>query len=175
MKRTDWNETFMTMACLISMRSSDESTKVGAVIVNSSNVVLAMGYNGWCRGVKPWDENDPRHQRPLKYLYTEHAERNAIYNSSNQGTSLNGCTIYVSIMPCMDCARAIVQVGIKKVIVHKNGQEEYNKAYDYDKHRWTTDCQHAEILFQEAGVEFEWWSGDLIKPLAYFNKKEIQL
>jgi len=175
MNRANWKETFMTMACMMSMRSSDQSTKVGAVVVNQNNVVLAMGYNGWCRGTSPWGDDDPRHERPLKYLYTEHAERNAIYNSARQGTSLENCTIYVSIMPCMDCARAIVQVGIKHVVVHKDGQDAYNAAYGFDEHRWTEDHKHAAELFKEAGVELEWWSGKLIQPTATFNKQEICL
>lgn len=175
MKRANWDETFMTMAYLMAMRSSDQSTRVGAVVVNSSNVVLAMGYNGWCRNTSSWSATDPRHERPLKYLYTEHAERNAIYNSARQGTSLENCTIYVTIMPCMDCARAIVQVGITKVIVHKDGQDAYNAAYGFDEHRWTEDHKHAIQLFDDADVELKWWSGDLIKPSAVFNKRVIYL
>jgi dCMP deaminase len=175
LKRAEWKETFMTMACLMAMRSSDKGTKVGAVVVNPTNVVLAMGYNGWCRGTSPWGDDDPRHERPLKYLYTEHAERNAIYNSARQGTSLENCTIYVTIMPCMDCARAIVQVGISKVIVHKDGQEAYDAAYGLADHRWTEDHKHAIELLAEAGVELEWWSGKLLQPKAFFNKQEVEL
>ena len=175
MQRTNWKEIFMTMACVMSMRSPDKSTKVGAVVVNESNVVLAMGYNGWCRGIEPWSDDDPRHERPLKYLHTEHAERNAIYNSARQGTSLENCTMYVTLMPCMDCARAIVQVGITKVIVHQDGTDAYNEAYGFDEHRWTVDHAEAIQLFQDAGVELEWWSGKLLHPVAYFNKQEFSL
>lgn len=175
MNRTDWKETFMTMACLIAMRSSDKSTRVGAVVTNCQNVVLAMGYNGWCRGTESWTDDDPRHERPLKYMFTEHAERNAIYNSARQGTSLEGCTMYVTLMPCMHCARAIVQVGVKKVVVHKDGTDAYNEAYGFDEHRWTEDHKYAVQLFEDAGVELEWWSGALVTPKAYFNQKEIKL
>jgi dCMP deaminase len=175
MKRTEWNETFMTMAYIMAMRSPDKKTRVGAVIVDKDNVVVAMGYNGWCRGSSPWGDDDPRHERPLKYMYTEHAERNAIYNSARKGVSLSDCTLYVTIAPCMDCTRAIVQVGINKVVIHHNGQEAYNQAYGLDEHKWTEDHKQATQLFEDAGVNVEFWTGDLVSPQAYFNEQIIKL
>lgn len=175
MKRTNWNETFMTMAYIMAMRSPDKKTRVGAIIVDEENVVVAMGYNGWCRGSSPWSDDDPRHERPLKYMYTEHAERNAIYNSARKGVSLSGGVLYVTIAPCMDCARGIVQVGIKKVVVHQNGQDAYNQAYGLDAHNWTEDHKQARQLFQDAGVELEFWEGDIVMPKAYFNEQVVDL
>jgi len=166
----------MTMAYIIAMRSSDKSTKVGAVVVDPNNVVVSMGYNGWCRGVEPWEDDDPRHQRPMKYLHTEHAERNAIYNAARQGKQLDGCKIYVSLLPCMDCARAIVQTGIQTVVMHTEGQEAFWNAFETkEEARWSVDHQECQKLFQEAGVELRWWSGKIISPFAFYNGKKFNM
>jgi hypothetical protein len=83
------------------------STRVGCVIVGTHKEIRAIGYNGFPRGVD--DDRDARHERPVKYKWTEHAERNAIYSSARAGISIDGCTMYLPWFPCMDCARAIVQ------------------------------------------------------------------
>ena len=113
MSRPSWDEYFMTMAYLVASRSTDESTHAGAVIVRPDNSVVSTGYNGPVRG-----EDNPPQTRPEKYLYFEHAERNAIFNAAKHGSSLDGCKLYVNFVPCADCARAIVQSGIKEIIVH---------------------------------------------------------
>ncbi|MCC7496850.1 MAG: CMP deaminase, partial [Bryobacterales bacterium] len=84
--------------------------------------------------------------RPTKYLWMEHAERNAICNAARAGTATEGCTIYVEIMPCMDCARAIVQAGISAVVVSRERMQQYSSAY-YDEHFGLV-----EVLFSEAGI-----------------------
>ena len=84
--------------------------------------------------------------RPTKYLWIEHAERNAICNAARAGTATQGCTIYVEIMPCMDCARAVVQAGIIQVIVSATRMQEYSSEY-YNQH-----FGMVEVLFREAGV-----------------------
>ena len=118
MKRADylsWDEYFMGIAMLSAMRSKDPSTQVGACIVNSEKRILSVGYNGMPRCCSddefPWD----RDGAPLssKYLYVCHAELNAILN--NAGAPLNGCSVYVALFPCNECAKAIIQCGIKKV------------------------------------------------------------
>ena len=88
-----------------------------------------------------------RRTRPTKYLWMEHAERNAIYNAARAGTSMEGCSIYVDIMPCMDCARAIVQAGIREVVIAKERMDAYSSD-QYDEH-----FRMVEVLFGEAGVK----------------------
>ena len=112
-----WHNRFMEMAELVATWSKDASTKVGAVVVGENKEIRSTGYNGMVRGI---DDNIPeRSERPVKYDFFEHAERNAVYNACLIGASLKGCVIYVTAMPCPDCARAIIQSGIKMVITKK--------------------------------------------------------
>ena len=117
--RTDnisWDEYFMGLATLSAKRSKDPSTQVGACIVDNDNKIVSVGYNGMPRGIDdnkvPWG-----HGKGLesKYLFVCHAEFNAILNIRN-GSALNGCRVYVTLFPCNECAKALVQVGIKEVI-----------------------------------------------------------
>jgi dCMP deaminase len=112
--KINWKDTYFDLVDAIAKKSKDRSTKVGAVIVGPDQEVRSMGYNGFPRNVN--DEVDERHQRPLKYKWTEHAERNAIYNAARVGIPLKGCSIYISYVPCTDCARAIIQSGINEVV-----------------------------------------------------------
>lgn len=113
--RISWDECFMQMAHVIANRSQDPSTQAGAVVANKNNVVVGVGYNGWPRGVDgdalPWDrDGDFLH---TKYAYVCHAEENAVYNANN---STEGCKIYCTLFPCNECAKTIIQNGIKEVI-----------------------------------------------------------
>lgn len=108
-----WDRRLLGLASQVAEWSSDPKTRVGAVIVGPENDVRALGYNGLPRKI----ENSAEFfERPLKYLWIEHAERNAIYAAARAGTSLSGCRMYVSWFPCADCARAIIQVGITEVV-----------------------------------------------------------
>lgn len=109
-----WDKKFIKLSSHISDWSKDKNKKVGAVIVDSDNIVLSMGYNGIPRDCDDTDET--RYERPTKYLFTEHAERNAIYHAARHGVSLKGCKMYVTLFPCADCARAMIQSGITKLI-----------------------------------------------------------
>jgi dCMP deaminase len=94
--------------------SKDKSSGVGCVVVGRRNTVLSIGFNGFPRGV---DDSVPeRHYRPIKYQWTEHAERNAIYNAAAIGIPVEGCRLFTQRYPCADCARAIVQAGLAEVI-----------------------------------------------------------
>jgi dCMP deaminase len=117
MKKTpsSWNRKYIELTQYIAQWSKDRSTKVGAVIVSLDNRVISMGYNGFCRGID--DDLEERHERPAKYFWTEHAERNAIYNAAFHGIKIEGATLYCSLFPCVDCARAIIQSGIKNIHV----------------------------------------------------------
>ena len=109
-----WDVRFLRLALEISTWSKDRSTQVGAVIVGEDRSPGPYGYNGFPRFID--DEKEERHIRPSKYEWTEHAERNAIYNAARMGVALKGSTMYVTHVPCADCARAIIQVGITRVV-----------------------------------------------------------
>ena len=118
MKRNDyisWDKYFMGVAVLSSMRSKDPSTQVGACIVNKAKRIVGIGYNGMPYGCDddkfPWDRTGDN--LDTKYPYVVHAEPNAILNSN---ANLEGCTIYVTLFPCNECAKLIIQSGIKEVV-----------------------------------------------------------
>ena len=143
MKRTkvlSWDEYFMGLAHLSAMRSKDPSTQVGACIVNPYNRVVGIGYNGLPMGCNddefPWEREGST--LDTKYVYVVHAELNAILNST---TSLQGCTLYVSLFPCNECAKAIVQAGIKKIV------------YESDKYADTDIVKASKRILNAAGVE----------------------
>ncbi|WP_249029961.1 deoxycytidylate deaminase [Tannockella kyphosi] len=111
-----WDEYFMSVAKLSAYRSKDPNTQVGCCIVNASNKIVGVGYNGLPWGCEddeyPWQERDGQLQE-TKYPYVVHAELNAILNST---TSLSGCRLYVSLFPCHECVKAIIQSGIVEIV-----------------------------------------------------------
>ena len=142
-----WNKPFMEVAELVSTWSKDPSTKVGAIVVGPDREIRSTGYNGLVRGV---DDNKPeRLERPTKYDFFEHAERNAVYNACLIGASLKGCVIYVTSMPCPDCARAIIQSGIKMVVTYKPEFDEHAP-----QNTWRDKLVFSEEMFKEAGIEY---------------------
>ena len=142
-----WHKRFMEVAELVSTWSKDPSTKVGAIVVGPDREIRSTGYNGLVRGV---DDNKPeRLERPTKYDFFEHAERNAVYNACLIGASLKGCVIYVTSMPCPDCARAIIQSGIKMVVTYKPEFYEISP-----QNTWRDKLVFSEEMFKEAGIEY---------------------
>jgi dCMP deaminase len=142
-----WHYRFMELAFLISTWSKDPSTKTGAVVVGPDREIRATGYNGLVRGVD--DSVQERMERPTKYDFFEHAERNAVYNACLTGTSLKGCTLYATHAPCTDCARAIIQSGIKTVVTNKIIIDE-----NTPKNTWRDKLEFSAQMFKEAGVEY---------------------
>lgn len=147
-----WEETFMDMARIVSKRSKDPSTQVGACIVGNNNIILALGYNGFPRGCSddefPWGKDPEDDILEHKYMYVVHAEANAILNTS--GASLKGSTLYVTMFPCNECAKLIIQSGIKKVITARPTAEAQLKLTEATK-----KSRQASIrMFRAAGVEF---------------------
>lgn len=130
----------MELAVEYSLKSSDRSRKVGALIVDATGRVVSYGWNSFPAGVL---DQESRHLRPAKYAWTEHAERNAIYRAARAGVPLQGCTMYVPWFPCMDCARGIVQCGISRLVARKP---------DLADPTWGGHFADAITLFQEAGV-----------------------
>jgi len=110
-----WDETFMLVAGVIGQRSKDPNTQIGACVVDENNVIVGLGYNGFPRGcsddVLPWQREGNFLEK--KYAYVVHAERNAIYNANKY---VKGCKLYCYLFPCNECAKTIIQVGIKEVI-----------------------------------------------------------
>jgi len=139
-----WDEYFMNMANLVSTKSKDRSTKVGCVIVGPNHEIRTTGYNGFCRGID--DDVNERHERPEKYFWAEHAERNALYNAARNGISMDGCDAYVTMVPCADCTRGLIQSGIKRVVV---------KNYDDDtSEKWLDSFTRSNQMMSETGVDF---------------------
>lgn len=140
-----WDEYFMGVAKLSAMRSKDPSTQVGACIVSADNKILSMGYNGFPKGCSddefPWEkENEAVDPYNAKYFYTTHSELNAILNY--RGGSLEGTKLYVTLFPCNECAKAIIQAGITTLI------------YDSDKYADTPGVQASKRMLEAAGVHY---------------------
>jgi len=152
----NWDQYFLNMAYLTAMKSKDPSTKVGAVIVGPNNEVRSTGFNGLARGVL---ENNGRWRRPGKYLYYEHAERNACYNAARHGVSLEGCTIYTQGYPCADCARAIIQCGLHRLVVDAYFEECGAPGWGQ---QWQESVEAGKAMLMEAGVRSYVYRGVLL-------------
>lgn len=153
-KLPSWDDVFMSMAYLVAARSKDENTHIGAVIVGPDKEVRSTGYNSFVRGIN--DYVPERQERPEKYLWFEHAERNAIYNAALSGISTKGCTMYTNGIPCMDCARGVVQAGIVEVVVDKQWDDN-----NYDM--WLEHAKRSTKMFEEAGVCLRFCEFDLLE------------
>lgn len=148
----EWNEYFMMLVHAISMKSKDESTHIGALVVDDSNRILATGYNSFPSGIN--DTVSERQVRPYKYYWFEHAERNCAYSAAKNGISLDGATMYTNGVPCVDCGRAIVQSGIKKVV--------YSEAWNgSNSDHWSEEAKITKELFDEAGIELVGYNGNI--------------
>lgn len=153
-----WDEYFMGIAILSAMRSKDPNTQVGACIVSPDRKIVGVGYNGFPTGCSddelPWAREGE--WLNTKYPYVCHAELNAILNSSI--TSLKGSTLYVALFPCNECAKAIIQTGIKKII------------YLSDKYRDTDATKASRMMLQAAGIELQQLKTDKKELLLHFNE-----
>jgi len=139
--RISWDECFMKIAHVISERSQDPSTQAGSVVASRDNVVVGVGYNGWPRGIEsddlPWDRDGDFEN--TKYAYVCHAEENAIYNSNS---STKDCKIYCTLFPCNECAKTIIQNGIKEVI------------YESDKYADVPEFKASKRMLKLANIPF---------------------
>lgn len=141
-----WKKRYIELAREIAQWSKDPSRKIGAIAVGSKGQILSQGYNGFPRGID--DCQDRLIDRQLKYRYVVHAEMNVIYNASYSGASLDGATLYVWGLPaCSECAKGIIQVGIKNVVMAME------TATIPDQ--WIDSWQLTQKLFDEAGVAYE--------------------
>ena len=152
MKRTDyisWDEYFMGVAMLAARRSKDPSTQVGCCIVSQDNIIISTGYNGMPKGCSddefPWDRTGE--DTNTKYPYVVHAELNAILNAN--GRDLRGSRLYVALFPCNECAKAIIQSGVKEVL------------YLSDKYGGTPMNIASKRMLEAAGVKYTQLHTDL--------------
>ena len=145
MKRTDyisWDEYFMGVAMLAARRSKDPSTQVGACIVSADNIIISTGYNGMPKGCSddefPWERSGAENE--TKYPYVVHAELNAVLNAN--GRDLRGSKLYVALFPCNECAKAIIQSGIRQIV------------YLSDKYKDTMGNLASKKMLDAAGVKY---------------------
>jgi len=138
-----WYIRYLKLAKEVATWSKDPSTQVGAVVVGSKGQILSQGYNGFPRGIS--DSNKRLNDRDVKLSFIVHAEMNAIYNATYSGVSLDGSTIFIHGLPaCSECAKGIIQVGIKRVVVSKQCIEA--------RPHWNDSWNKSKSMFAEAGV-----------------------
>lgn len=147
---TDWDKRFIEFTQHVSSWSKDKSIGTCAVIVDDDNRVISFGYNGFPSGAD--DSIEERYEKPKKYLYTEHAERNAIYNAARTGVSTRGCRMFLMWFPCADCARAIIQCGIKELVCFEP---------EYDCKTWGEHFVAAKEMLDECGVKIRFIEGNI--------------
>jgi dCMP deaminase len=152
-----WDECLMRMAHVIAERSKDPSTQAGAVVADEQNVVVGLGYNGWPRGIAvdalPWEREGKFLE--TKYAYVVHAEENAIYNANN---STKDCKIYCTLFPCNECAKTIIQNGIKEVI------------FESDKYKDVDAFIASKRMLDTAGIKYRQYICDWSKEKVYANQ-----
>ena len=141
-----WDKRYIGLAKEIASWSKDPSKQIGAVAIGEKGQVLAQGYNGFPRGIA--DSDHRYNDRNEKYKYVVHAEMNCIYNATFNGVSLQRATIYISGLPvCSECAKGLIQVGIKRVV--------YHTGLDIIPNKWKESNDQTIELFSEADISYE--------------------
>jgi dCMP deaminase len=143
-----WDKHFLTLCKELAKMSRDPSTKTGCVVVRWDKSIASTGFNGFPRGVD--DTKEKRYERPVKYLYTEHCDRNAILTAARHGVVLQGCTMYLTGPPCADCTRAIIQAGIVEVVWPEDNPFEQDPEV---MARWWDSLKAAFEMMDEAEVK----------------------
>lgn len=137
-----WDEMFMRAVYLVAAKSKDPRTKIGAVLVSERRIV-ATGYNGLPRKV---DDKLERYERPEKYLWITHGEANCIHDCAYRGVSSRGTTLYTQGLPCADCAKTLIQGGIRDIIIHAQWPKMTHSQ------QWIESTKRSRQMFQEAGI-----------------------
>ena len=146
-----WVEYFRNLADQVKLKSKDENTQIGAIIVGKDKEIVSTGYNSFPRGLKDYEKE--RQERPEKYYWFEHAERNAIYNAARIGVSTKGCTMYLSCgVPCSDCARGIINSGITRIFCERGDVTK-------GKH-WEENYDRSWTMLEEAGIDIQFYDDD---------------
>ena len=149
-----WVEYFRELAHVVKKKSKDVNTQIGAVIVGKDKEIISTGYNSFPRGIN--DEIPSRQERPEKYFWFEHAERNAIYNAARIGVSTDGTTMYLNCgIPCADCTRGIINAGIVRIFCERG--EHGAKGI-----KWEESAERSWDMLEEAGVEVCFYDNEFI-------------
>ena len=147
----EWKRYFFNIAEEVKKKSKDKNTQIGAVIVGKDKEIVSTGYNSFPRGID--DEKEDRQEKPEKYFWFEHAERNAIYNAARIGVSTKGCTMYLSCgIPCSDCSRGIINSGITRIFCEKGDVTK-------GKH-WEENYERSWSMLEEAGVNVQFYDDE---------------
>lgn len=162
-----WDAYFIKIMYMVAEKSKDPKTKIGAVLVKDKRIV-STGYNGLCRGVN--DNIPERSVRPAKYSWYEHGERNAIYAAAFYGIATEGTTLYTNGVPCIDCARGVIQAGVSKIIVHKAYEDMSASAarQKSNESQWKGHNDVSLTMFKESGVIVEVFEKP-VEVFAYFD------
>jgi dCMP deaminase len=162
-KDGDWVNYFREIAEVVKTKSKDSATQIGAVIVGKDNEIVSTGYNSFPRGID--DNKIERQERPEKYYWMEHAERNAIINAARIGVSTKGTTMYLTCgVPCCDCTRAIINAGVSQIYIYPSGSGAKGKI-------WDEHLIRSIEMFKEAGITINFYN--IKKELSYFNSFEL--
>jgi dCMP deaminase len=137
----EWDDYYSELMHVAAKKSKDPSRKVGCLLVGPDGEIRSTGFNDLPRKVMHLDE---RYERPEKYFWCEHAERNSLYNAARCGTSTNGCRAFVTMFPCADCTRGLIQCGIVEVICED--------APDMNHHKYGESFKRSAQMFAEAGL-----------------------
>jgi dCMP deaminase len=145
----NWKEYFRNIVHQVKLKSKDERTQIGAVIVGKDNEIVSTGYNSFPRGII--DDISERQERPEKYFWFEHAERNAIYNAARIGVSTKGTTMYLTCgIPCADCCRGIINAGITTIVCEVGDAGAQGP-------KWEESGKRSLQMFNEAGVKIQYY------------------
>jgi len=164
MQNAKKDEVYMNLVYLIASLSKDKRTHLGAVVIGPDGEIRSTGYNGFVRGAN--DNVPERQEKPEKFYWMEHAERNSIYNATLNGVSLKGCIMYTNGVPCADCARAIIQSGIKEIVVDRAWN-------DNNTERWIEHAKRSLVMFSEVGVKVRYYEAKK-KEIVRFRGGEIR-
>ena len=146
----NWQQYFRNIAHQVKTKSKDNNTQIGAVIVGADNEIVSTGYNSFPRGIN--DNVPERQERPEKYFFMMHAEQNAIVNAARIGVSTKGCVLYLTCgIPCADCAKAIINAGITRIIC------EANLSFGAHGSLWEEHAKRSLIMFEEANVRIDYY------------------
>lgn len=162
----NWLEYYILIAEQIKLKSKDENTKIGVVIVGPNQEIRSTGYNSFPIGLNDNLKERQSREEGEKYFWFEHAERNAIYNAARVGIPLDGCLMYLTCgCPCADCARAVIQAGIKTIWIRPGNPITGKPSTLWDKH-----AEKSRIMFKESGVQVNYWNyNENNKPVIHYE------
>lgn len=149
-----WDEFYLKLCYLIARKSKDFSTKIGSVLIKEDKSVISVGFNGLPINCK---ENKEKNERPEKYYHYSHSEINSILLAARNGIQTKDSILFTLSQPCADCARSIIQSGVKMVIYHKQHQD----IFVSENEKWLESSKRSEIMLKEAGVRLEYKNKEL--------------